>query len=249
MSRCSMRSRGAWRSSIVAAAFNREFAALLGAAPEHLLGASADGLALPLHGAPTTSEQTSLMGDLVLIERHLSTEPLVGLLLQLLPRRLLRGALPPGSACEPSLTTPGILARDVGLQRLANEISRSRRYDNPLSCLIGRAQSAPHHTMPRLVDGLARLLKDQLRWVDVLVQWDAGSILAILPETGADAVTCLQHKLRASVVQQWPEAAAETLITWGSATWRRGDEALRLALRAEASAIARGQAASFKSPR
>ena len=41
---------------------------------------------------------------------------------------------------------------------------------------------------PARLPGVARLLKEQLRWVDLLGQWRDDTLLVVLPETGAEVL-------------------------------------------------------------
>lgn len=136
-----------------------------------------------------------------------------------------------GSPDGAGATAAGVLSREAALLRLDAEISRSRRYSNPLSCLIA------------YVDGdatryaaLERMLRDQLRWVDVLARWSERELMVLLPETHARAATALCRKL-ASLAQQLPEPV---VVNWGASTWRRGDDASLFVARAGAGERARG---------
>jgi GGDEF domain-containing protein len=82
------------------------------------------------------------------------------------------------------------------------------------------------------------LLKEQLRWVDVLVQWEADRVLVLLPETGAEAAYRLLRKLAQMIDGNWPAEITDVRVHWGSSTWRRGDDTVRLVRRAEAASLA-----------
>jgi len=211
------------------------FAALLGTDPHRLVGRAADTLPFPRVESASPAERYAAVGDLVVIERVLDEEPLVGRVLQLLPRRALTAALPGTRALPSDLPVPqSVLARDTGLQRLVVEISRSRRYENPLSCLVGRVEAFDAEATARGMETLTILLKEQLRWVDVLVHWDTDRLLVLLPETGAEAAPRLLRKLARLIDLHWPAEIGDVRVRWGTATWRRGDDALRLVRRAEA---------------
>ena len=133
-----------------------------------------------------------------------------------------------GDAGGNGVTVAGVLSREAALLRLEAEISRSRRYANPLSCLVAQ--------MPETNGAygtLERMLRDQLRWVDVLARWSDTELLVLLPETHARAASALCRKLAAQ---------AQTLLVphavcWGASTWRRGDDATLFMSRA----LARGR--------
>ncbi|MGE3481403.1 MAG: PAS domain-containing protein, partial [Gammaproteobacteria bacterium] len=211
------------------------FAALLGTDPRRLVGRAADTLPFPRVETASPVERYASVGELVVVERVLDEEPLVGRVLQILPRPALAAVLPATRTLPADLPVPqGVLARDTGLQRLVVEISRSRRYENPLSCLVGRVDAVDAGATARGMSTLTILLKEQLRWVDVLVHWDTDRLLVLLPETGAEAAPRLLHKLARLVDLHWPAEVGDVRVRWGTATWRRGDDALRLVRRAEA---------------
>lgn len=110
----------------------------------------------------------------------------------------------------------GLLSRAAILRRLDAEISRSRRYANPLSCLLARVTGGVGAHA-----ALERMLRDQLRWVDVLARWSDDELLVLLPETPARAAAALCRKLalRARTLD------GVVAVAWGTSTWRRGDDA------------------------
>ncbi len=216
-----------------------EFAALLGTDQRHLIGDPASSLPFPLRDSPHQGEQFALVGDLLVVERTLTLEPMVGRLLQIFPRKPVQAALPAARLLGPEMPVPtGLLTREIGLQRLTLEISRSRRYENPLSCLIGRANGVTERATLQGLATLTSLLQEQLRWVDVLVQWATDRVLILLPESGTDAAYRLQRKLAQAIDASWPTEMTDVRVVWGSATWRRGDDAVRLVRRAEAASLA-----------
>jgi len=126
----------------------------------------------------------------------------------------------------------GLLSRATALQRMDLEISRSRRYGNPLSCML---VALPADTTTEQLTALARFLREQLRWVDVTARWDDATLLVLLPETSAAAVGELGRKLEDQARLQLPDGRFE----WTAGTWARGDDALGLVVRAR-----RGEAAA-----
>lgn len=217
---------------------NGEFAALLGTDRRHLLGRPASTLPFPLQAPTRPGDQFAVVGELLVMEKALTTEPLIGRLLQILPRDPVQAALPANMReLPPDLPVPcGLLTREIGLQRLSIEISRSRRYENPLSCLIGRVQGNVTARLRRLAT-LISVLQEQLRWVDVLIQWESDRVLVLLPETGAESTYQLLQKLAQMIEADRHAETTDVRIYWGSATWRRGDDALRLVSRADAASF------------
>lgn len=119
----------------------------------------------------------------------------------------------------------GILPKASAEQRMDLEISRSRRYGNPLSCML---VSVPEDTSPETLRALARFLREQLRWVDITAWWDNATILVLLPETTALAAQELGRKLQEHSVGAMPDLPFQ----WSAATWQRGDDSLGLVVRA-----------------
>lgn len=119
----------------------------------------------------------------------------------------------------------GLLSRATALQRMDLEISRSRRYGNPLSCLL---LALAEDTTSDTLTALARFLREQLRWVDVTARWDEHTLLVLLPETTAAAASELGRKLEEQALTQLRRERLE----WSTGTWQRGDDALGLVVRA-----------------
>jgi GGDEF domain-containing protein len=227
---------------------NTTFAVLLGTDQRRLLGRPAATLPFPLHPIVGAAEYVRAVGDLILTEKVLTDEPWVGRMLHLVPRRAFAPLFVGEPTAERELpVNMGILSRELGLQRLVSEISRSRRYDNPLSCCIGRVRGVTPALLNHGLEVLGQLMKEQLRWVDVVVQWSADRVLIILPETGAEAAQRLHRKMLETVTANWQVEGAS--VYFGLATWRRGDDALRLVRRAEAASEIGREAGSLRSPR
>lgn len=129
-----------------------------------------------------------------------------------------------------SVASSGVLARAAIQHRLDSEISRSRRYSNELTAITVHCTGRDAAT--RLV-GVARLLKEQLRWVDLLGQWSDDTLLVVLPETTLEAAEGLRAKLAALL-----SAPGEEAIACGVTAWAKGDNAERMVARALASPAA-----------
>ena len=130
----------------------------------------------------------------------------------------------------------GILTNAALRHRLEIEISRSRRYMNPLSCIVIRFNERIKNRSVSIQDvqrEIASMLKTQLRWVDVLGEWDKSSLVVILPETNEIAATILSSKLEKQIDTQWPLEKAFLPIHWGVSSWRKGDDINRLVKRAD----------------
>lgn len=122
-------------------------------------------------------------------------------------------------------------------QAVNQQVSRSRRYSNPLSVLLVHltpATSGEHDDAT--LQALARLLRDRLRWVDQLGRWREDTFLAVLPETGDDELNALKQKIQDSLTEtteadgQHPLAGVQ--LVYGPAVWQKGDDARTLLRRA-----------------
>ena len=132
--------------------------------------------------------------------------------------------------------TSGLLDRATIAKALENEVSRSRRYANPLSVLAVRVAVPDLKTgaeaEPERVNALGefgRVLKEETRWADRIGRWDASDLLLVLPETGAEAALALIAKLEQRLAA---ETAAVYRVTFGLAEWTKGDDVSLLASRA-----------------
>jgi hypothetical protein len=203
-------------------------ATLLKRPVETLLGCSPAELELPYcaPGVGCEPVEVRVAGAMLGITQHYDYASGSGAVLLLLDRghalvwflSTLAGGVPG------SVAASGVLARAAIQHRLDGEISRSRRYHNALSCITVYCQDPAAPT--QLVD-VARLLKEQLRWVDLLGQWREDTLLVVLPETALDAAERLRAKLAALL--RAPGAGG---IVCGVASWRKGDNAERMVARA-----------------
>lgn len=135
--------------------------------------------------------------------------------------------------------TTGLLNEKMLVKELASEISRSRRYHNPLSVTMlhvidplegdGVSESTSTEIPLRRI---GRLLTDRLRWVDIAGHWGHRDILLVLPETNLHAATQLAEKLYADItaLPLGDERGTENPISVRIAIsrWRKGDDAMQL---------------------
>ncbi|MGE0485222.1 MAG: diguanylate cyclase [Gammaproteobacteria bacterium] len=208
---------------------------LLGAPVSALIGENARVLALPYAPpAAAAGEQPTVRvrGALVGFTQRYRHAAGDGALVMLYERgHALVGFLNAlASGVAGGISSIGVLNRAAIKGRLEGEISRSRRYSNPLSCITVHLAGSD---LLRDMGELARMLKEQLRWVDLLGQWQDDVLLVVLPETTDEAAARLTAKLGTLVAA--PRGAEHTLAI-GYATWRRGDNAERMIRRALTSA-------------
>ncbi len=133
----------------------------------------------------------------------------------------------------------GLLTQEAVLAALVAEVSRSRRYDNPLAILVIRVwpvgEGQVGHSDDRVdavVVRIAAFLKERLRWVDITGCWNRYNILAVLPETGLESAQGFMHKLRDEMFRHGlmdaAEQGASVEISLGVTAWRKGDDATSL---------------------
>jgi GGDEF domain-containing protein len=211
--------------------------------PGDIIGRSAESLQLPLpqHGSSERGEDPGGIvekGSLIGVSRYLGTTTFRGCALLVIDREnaidwffdaLSSGGFD-GSAASRFLT------RNAVLSRLQLEVSRSRRYSNPLSCLVIRIDFGtgdPNAQRRTIHDMIAATLTEQLRWVDVLGQWSDQALLVILPETTDIAALQLANKVADALHPDLAINAPRASINVGSSNWRKGDDAERLVRRAD----------------
>jgi len=135
-----------------------------------------------------------------------------------------RGALLRLLDARPGLDPETGVLDAAGINRaLQTEVSRSRRYGNPLSVVVLRTASA--------LRGVARMLKEELRWADLIGRIEERALLVVLPESDAEAANHLVAKVRGMLARDAAthgRAAAQL----GAAEWRRGDDSDALLRRA-----------------
>jgi GGDEF domain-containing protein len=141
---------------------------------------------------------------------------------------LRRGLLNVATRVDPGT---GALARDSIFQELVAQVSRSRRYDNPLTVILMRVLDAANSQVedPVASRAIAQALKQRLRWVDSVGVWDDGQFLLLLPETTADAAAALATEICAQLRDLAVKGGEQPLQAfYALSAWEKGDEALAL---------------------
>lgn len=137
----------------------------------------------------------------------------------------------------------GLPNRQALLQGIEPLVSRSRRYHNPLSVIRLRVNHLPELDASHgkgsgdiALVAITHMLKDQMRWADMIGRFDADEFLLVLPETAGDAARLLKDKLQSRLTQLEPKGsdgrpmilAAQS----GVADWQQGDDRAKLLRRA-----------------
>ena len=132
--------------------------------------------------------------------------------------------------------------RNNWVEFLDYEVSRSRRYDNPLSIIklhllvLDKPDNVVEETLQQTVKDT---LTDELRWADMIGHTDHGSFLAVLPETPESALKSLQEKLSQALKRQldFVSDALKYEIVFGEACWRKHDDSRQLLKRARSQLV------------
>lgn len=120
----------------------------------------------------------------------------------------------------------GLLNRRAILQALELQVSRSRRYGNPLSLIRLILKPPMEPPKPGSLKAFAMELKAELRWADQIGRLDESSLLLILPETPGVGAEMLAAKLghqRAA-----PVGEAKWRIESVVDAWQSGDDTRKL---------------------
>jgi len=129
----------------------------------------------------------------------------------------------------------GLPNRRALLQGLEPLISRSRRYGNPLSLIKLQVELEglePQNEVKYQEEAwtkIGQLLKEQMRWADIIGRYDGPDFLLVLPETPADATETLAEKLCELIDELELVADDNQTIKikpyCGLTTWQKGDDA------------------------
>ncbi len=148
-----------------------------------------------------------------------------------------------------TLTDPvtGLLNQRGVALALEPQVARSRRYNNPMAVIMMDVQCRSDIDAVRLQ--VAHLLKDQLRWADLIGCNDQGEFMLVLPETSPEAGLRLAAKLQQRLQELAErEFGSETVDTcYGVTGWRRSDNAETLLKRA-AMALSRARSEHTSQP-
>jgi len=147
----------------------------------------------------------------------------------------------------------GLYNRRFFLERWAQEVERSKRYQRSLSCLLidvnGFKQIndlAGHPTGDRVLKQIAQELKRQLRVSDILARFGGDEFIVALPEAGPAQAALVAEKLRRlSIVGAWKETfpLGPVTLSVGLAQLKAGDSPQQVIERADEDLYAtRGEA-------
>lgn len=125
-------------------------------------------------------------------------------------------------------TETGLLTAGRVYRALLGEIARTRRYGNPLSCVLVHLQglsAAGRDTRLRLANRLADVMRD----TDYAGIWDEEEFLLVLPETDEPGARLFVGKVEDQLTTLASRLGAPhgttLLIATRITTWRDGDDA------------------------
>ncbi|NOQ79659.1 MAG: diguanylate cyclase [Gammaproteobacteria bacterium] len=121
----------------------------------------------------------------------------------------------------------GMLSHHSMFQTLNSEVSRSRRYNNPLSIVLmtidyqscSAAMEQENIEQFRLM--VSQLLKDQIRWADIVGHLNEFDFVLLLPETVYESAEVLIRKINDRLCNMTIDAQH---ISYGISQWQKGDD-------------------------
>jgi len=128
-------------------------------------------------------------------------------------------------------TVTGLLNQRGIMLALEPQVARSRRYNNPMSIIMMEVHCDGDRD--QLLLHVARLLKDQLRWADLIGSSEQHNFILVLPETTEVSAMQLADKLEQRLAETGNEFDVQNLsICYGVTGWLKKDSAGTLLKRA-----------------
>lgn len=128
----------------------------------------------------------------------------------------------------------GLLNKRSLLQSLEPQVSRSRRYNNPLTVIVMQIDGFKVHsdeikaTIDQALTAVSFYLRDQMRWVDLVGRTADNEFTLILPETRVNDANTLVEKINNRLSQlslpDAPEVTISVEAKFGVAEWEKGDD-------------------------
>ncbi|HFD12001.1 MAG TPA: sensor domain-containing diguanylate cyclase [Crenotrichaceae bacterium] len=141
----------------------------------------------------------------------------------------------------------GLLNNRSLLQSLEPQVSRSRRYGNPLSVIVMQINDFETNSdtikpaTDQVLTAVSFYLRDQMRWVDLVGRTGDQEFTLILPETTkTDALTLankINKRLGEMSLPDSPEVTATINAKFGVEEWRKGDDSTILLRKARENSV------------
>ena len=125
----------------------------------------------------------------------------------------------------------GMPNREALFKNLDQQISRSRRYNNELSIIIMRIKdlgALDDEQSKNVLILISQMLKDHVRWADIIGKLNESDFFLILPETAAEACENLSTNLNTRLSEiSIPDGELNNFkisANFGYAEWAKGDD-------------------------
>ena len=122
----------------------------------------------------------------------------------------------------------GLPNKKAFMHSLHSQVSRTRRYGNPLSILSLNMYSSSNHTLQDAsILETAYCLRDRLRWVDTIGHIEPGHFMMLLPETGEQDASALVDKIKSGLSEN-KSSLNDITFNIGQASWQQGQDSYQL---------------------
>ena len=153
-------------------------------------------------------------------------------------------------ALQSQLESVSLTDEDTGMpnqraltQSLESQVSRSRRYKNPLTILIMQVDNLDEFIKTQetesarpLLVAIRNMLNDQLRWADTIGRMNENEFLLILPETHLEAtgqmIDLIRKRFDDLYIEGVENSDFKVQARFGVAEWHKGDDVGLLMARA-----------------
>lgn len=125
----------------------------------------------------------------------------------------------------------GLLNRRGLMVALEPQVSRSRRYNSQLALVVMDVYGSTAET--GFLVRVSQILKDQLRWADVIGCNDDHEFILVLPETSRDDALQLTEKLNDRLASEFQASESNWVAAYGVAEWHKTDTSATLLQRAQ----------------
>lgn len=124
----------------------------------------------------------------------------------------------------------GLLNRRGLMVALEPQVSRSRRYTSQLAVVLMDVYGSKAEAS--FLVRVSQILKDQLRWADVIGCSDDHEFILVLPETSRDDALRMTEKLNQRLINEF-QAGESNWAAYGVAEWHKTDTSATLLRRAQ----------------
>lgn len=137
-------------------------------------------------------------------------------------------------------TLTGVANRYRLEKMLELEVERAARFHQPLSVIALDIDyfkmindEFGHANGDMVLVQMSRLLKKNVREIDLLARWGGDEFMILLPNTGLEAAAHTAEKLRQLIADAKLDKRATITTSFGVAQLRQGESAMRLAIRTD----------------